>query len=96
VGSVTFRTDTASARARRLVVQPGVRDLTARLAAAAASNSPRVTGRLAAGWKVVPGSDPGTSLVVNDVPYARFVEYGTRRRRPAAPLGRAVAAGGGR
>ena len=45
-------------------------------------------------WQVRPGyNDPGTSVVVNAVPYARFVEYGTRRTRAYAMLGRALASG---
>ena len=78
-------------RARRWVIQPDIRRIAEGVAADAAQNTPRLTGRMAAGWRVVPGQDPGTSLVVNSVPYARFVEYGTRRQRADAPLGRAVA-----
>jgi hypothetical protein len=46
---------------------------------------------MAAGWHTVPGQDPGTTLVVNTTPYARYVEYGTRHMRAKAPLGRAAA-----
>ena len=82
-------------RAPRLAVQQNVAEITARIASQAASNTPRLTGRMAAGWEVRPGySDPGTSVVINTVPYARFVEYGTRTRPPRAPLGRALASGG--
>ncbi|HXD66359.1 MAG TPA: HK97 gp10 family phage protein [Solirubrobacteraceae bacterium] len=82
-------------RAPRLAVQQNVAEITARIASAAASNTPRLTGAMAAGWEVRPGySDPGTSVVTNRVPYARFVEYGTRRMRAHAPLGRALASGG--
>lgn len=79
-------------RAPRLCVQPDVAAIAAKVAAGAAANSPRDTGRLAASWRTVPGRDPGTTLVQTDVPYARFVEYGTRHIRAAAPLGRAAAA----
>ena len=65
-------------RAPRYEVQGAVRDIAGRIAAAAAAGTPRLTGRLAGGWEVRPGyNDPGTSVVVNAVPYARFVEYGT-------------------
>ena len=82
-------------RAPRLAVQQNVAEITTRIASQAASNTPRLTGRMAAGWRVQPGySDPGTSVVINTVEYARFVEYGTRRTRAHAPLGRALASGG--
>jgi Bacteriophage HK97-gp10, putative tail-component len=91
-GGVVFKI--TDPRAPRKCVQQNVREITNRVAAAAAAGTPRRTGRLAAGWAVRPGySDPGTSVIVNTVPYARFVEYGTRRRRGAAMLGRAMAAG---
>jgi hypothetical protein len=84
-------------RAPRQAVSPDIRSIAERLAAQASANTPRLTGRLAAGYHVQPGQEPGTSVVVNDVPYARFVEYGTRDMAAEAPLGRALAAarGGG-
>jgi len=78
--------------APRRCVQPDIADIAGQIRAAAAANSPRLTGRLAASWTTVPGRDPGTTLVTTSVPYARFVEYGTRHRRADAPLGRALAA----
>ena len=78
--------------APRRCVQPDIAGIASQVAAAASANSPRLTGRLAASWRVVPGRDPATSLVTTDVPYARFVEYGTRHRRADAPLGKALAA----
>lgn len=90
---VTFKV--THPRAPRECVQQNVREAAQRIADRAAGNTPRRTGRLAGGWEVRPGySDPGTSVVINRVPYARFVEYGTRNRPPAAMLGRALAAGG--
>jgi hypothetical protein len=50
---------------------------------------------MAAGFRAVPGLEPGTSVVVNAVRYARYVEYGTRFMRAEAPLGRARAAAQG-
>ena len=82
-------------RARRECIRPDIAGIAGNVAAAAAANTPVQTGRLAAGWRTVPGDDPGTTFVVDDVPYARFVEYGTRYRRASAPLGRAMAAARG-
>ena len=84
-------------RAPRQVVSPEIRRIAERVRTRAAAATPRLTGRLAEGWYVEAGRDPGTSLVRNDVPYARFVEYGTRRQPARAMLGRALAAerGGG-
>ena len=82
-------------RAPRKAVQQDVAQAAQRVASAAASNTPRHTGEMASKWEVRPGySDPGTSVVVNTAPHARFVEYGTRRTRAHAPLGRALATGG--
>jgi hypothetical protein len=84
------------AMARRLVVQPQIRTIAEQLAADAASRTPRDTGKMAGGYRVVPGRDPGTSLVVNDTEWARYVEYGTRRRPASAPLGQSLAAARGK
>jgi hypothetical protein len=78
--------------APRRCVQPDIAGIASQVAAAASANSPVLTGRLARSWTTTPGRDPGTTLVSTDVPYARFVEYGTRYRRADAPLGRALAA----
>lgn len=82
-------------QAPRKCVQPDIAAIARRVASAAATNTPRHTGQMASSWEVRPGySDPGTSVVVNTAPHARFVEYGTRRTRAYAPLGRALASGG--
>ena len=92
-GGVTFKV--IDPRAPRKCVQQNVAEAAQRIASAAASNTPRHTGKMAASWETRPGySDPGTTVVINTAPHARFVEYGTRRTRAAAPLGRALAAGG--
>ncbi len=81
-------------RAPRLAVQQNIAETAQQLASRAATNTPRLTGRMAGSWEVRPGySDPGTSVVINTAPYARFVEYGTRTRPAHAPLGRALAGG---
>lgn len=78
--------------ARRLVVERDIHGIAERLAADAEQQTPVITGRLAASYAVEPGKEPGTSVVTNSAPYARFVEYGTRYMRAEAPLGRALAA----
>jgi HK97 gp10 family phage protein len=78
--------------AKRLAVEQDIRDAAEQLAAAAEQLTPHDTGRMAASYRVEPGHEPGTSIVTNDAPYARYVEYGTRYMRADAPLGRAVAA----
>ena len=80
------------AKARRLVVQQDIRAIAGQLASDARANTPTNTGAMAAGWRVVPGREPGTSLVVNDVPHSVYVEHGTRHMAARAPLGRALAA----
>jgi hypothetical protein len=80
-----------NAIAKRLAVQPQILEIATQIAADARASTPVTTGRLAGGWHTAPGRDPGTTLVVNDVEYARYVEYGTRRRRAVAMLGRALA-----
>ena len=83
------------ARARRYAVQKDIADIAGRIAADARANTPVQTGRMAAGWRTVPGRDPGTTLVVNDVPYSVYVEHGTKNMPARAPLGRALAAARG-
>jgi hypothetical protein len=52
---------------------------------AVAAQSPRgKTGRYAAGWRVQK-LKPGVYQVSNEVPYGRFIEYGTRYV-PARPV----------
>lgn len=48
------------------------------------------TGNLRRGWRLVRARD-AKWRVVNDVPYARHVEYGTIHRPAAAMLGRTIA-----
>lgn len=77
--------------APRRAADPGIRSIAEGLRDDAAAGSPRLTGRLAASWRVTPGRVPGAYLLTNDAEYARFVEYGTRNRPASAMLGRAVA-----
>ena len=59
----------------------------------AAGRSPHGdTGQLAAGWTVVPGRVPYVHIVTNTVPYAMFVEYGTRNMQAEPMLGPVLAA----
>ena len=78
-------------RAPRFAVQQNVREIADQVASAAAAGTPHRTGAMARAWHVVPGNDPGTALVQNSAPYARYVEYGTRKMPAKAPLGRAAA-----
>jgi hypothetical protein len=71
----------------------GIRGVAERTRAEAQAGTPVDTGRLRRGWRVERGRLPGTWVIVNDVPYAAFVEFGSGRNRPpAAMLGRALAA----
>jgi hypothetical protein len=78
--------------APRKAADPNIRATAEEVAVRAARYAPVVTGRLAAGYKVEKGEHHAVYLVVNEVPYAIFVEYGTRFMRAEAPLGRAMAA----
>jgi hypothetical protein len=91
MASATFTVE--HPRNRRYAIQQDIAEIAGRLAADASANTPRRTGAMAAGWHTVPGQDPGTTLVVNSAPHARYVEYGTRHMPAKAPLGRATAAG---
>ena len=87
-------------RLPREAADPGVRAAAEALARETRAVTPHRTGRLRAGWRVVPVR-PGKYKVVNDVEYATHVEFGTRRAngssQPAvAMLGRTVAGMRGR
>lgn len=81
----------ADRRAPFRAADPDIRRIAADLRRDIAAATPRRTGRLAAGWESIRIRDAHYH-VRNPVPYARFVEHGTRRRpaRPAA--GRVLAA----
>jgi len=70
---------------------PGIGRIAEQLCADAQARTPVRTGRLAAGWRVAEGDRKGSRLVVNDVPYAHFVEYGTRDMAAEPMIGPAVA-----
>ena len=76
-------------------MQPDIAEIASRVASAAAAGyAAPARALLAAGWRTAPGyATPARRSSSNTVPYARFVEYGTRTRRPAAMLGRALAGG---
>ena len=71
-------------------VDPPVGDVARELAGDASSGTPRRTGRMADSWTAT-RDRLGAWTVANSAPYARFVEYGTRHMRAAAPMGRAAA-----
>lgn len=76
--------------APRLVVDPAIGARAEVLRADIVSLTPRLTGRLAASWRLEHG-DIAEYEVSSDVPYARFVEYGTRNMPAAAMVGRSLA-----
>jgi HK97 gp10 family phage protein len=80
-------------RAPRHAVDTGIRQVAEQVAADARARTPVRTGRLAQGWRVEASRrNPASYVVTNNVYYARFVEFGTRRR-PAHPMiGPALAA----
>lgn len=81
-----------NAAARRLAVAPDIARIAEQVRAAAMAGTPRgPTLDLYGGWLLAQGREPATTLIVNDTPYARYVEYGTRNLRAAAMLGRAMA-----
>ena len=90
MASATFTVE--HPRNRRFVIQQDIAEIAGRVASTP-PRTRRTAPAMARGWHTVPGQDPGTTLVVNTVPHARYVEYGTRHMPARAPLGRAAAAG---
>lgn len=72
------------------VAGPYIQQKAQQIARLAASRTPVRTGRLRAGWKTEKTAEASVQ-VSNDVSYAVFVEYGTRRQPPVAMLGEAIA-----
>jgi hypothetical protein len=89
MASSQFRVTDATAPRR--AVSHDIHELAEHLKADAAARTPIVSGRMAGAWQVEDGQEPGTSIVTNPTPYARFVEYGTRYMAAEAPLGKAIA-----
>ena len=69
---------------RRVADRP-IGDIAERICDRARARTPVITGRLRAGWRVEHGREQAVRIIVNDVPYARFVEYGTKNM-PAEPM----------
>jgi len=84
----TFRV--VNREAPRMAVDPNMRAMAEKIRDDAAALSPRLTGRLAGSWTVEKVHD-ASYTVSTDVPYAPYVEYGTRFMRGAHMLGRAKA-----
>lgn len=79
--------------APRKAADPGIGDIADAICQQAAATTPHGdTGDLARGWHVIEGRETAVRLVVNDVPYARYVEYGTVNMAAEPMLGPAVAA----
>ncbi len=70
--------------APRREADPGVGKVAQGVAQTAAGRAPKRTGRLAAGWRTVK-QGPSSYIVTNDVPYAKYVEFGTKNM-PARPM----------
>ena len=89
-GSVFRVTD---AQAPRRAADPGIELIAGRVCEAVRERTPVQTGRLQAGWKVVRTGEQGERAVENDVPYARFVEYGTVNMAAEPMIGPVLAEG---
>jgi hypothetical protein len=72
-------------------VDSDVGQLAEQIMAEVVAATPRDTGDLAAGWHIERGEFPAVRLIKNDVPYARYVEYGTQHMRADPALGRTLA-----
>lgn len=86
--SASYRVSNPEAPKR--VADPHIAERAHRVMSIAVSESPRETGELADGYRVERLGDSHYA-VVNDVPYARFVEYGTTDMRAEPAFGRAIA-----
>lgn len=79
-------------RAPRRVADAEVKAVAGALQGDIAARTPRGdSGDLASGWQVTKDRD-GKYRVSNPVPYARFVEYGTRHLRARPVMGQTLAA----
>ena len=76
--------------APRRAADPIVRKVTQQLTDAITASTPVETGKLRAGWHMVKNSDSNW-VIANDVPYARYVEYGTRHMAARPMMGRNLA-----
>jgi hypothetical protein len=76
--------------APRIVADGDIADVAMRIQLEAASRSPHDTGELAGGYRVVKLGESHYA-VVNDVPYAIYVEYGTVDMQADPVFGRAIA-----
>jgi hypothetical protein len=84
----TFRV--TNPHAPRLAVDPDMREKAEQLRSDAEALTPRETGRLAGSWQMEK-DHTASYRVTTDVPYARYVEFGTRNMHGAAMMGRALA-----
>jgi len=71
--------------APRRVADRGIGDIADQVADDVRARTPVLTGALQAGWHVAHNDRHGEREVINEVPYARHVEYGTRNM-PAEPM----------
>lgn len=79
------------AKAPRRAAERGVWGVAMEMRQDAALRTPVRTGLLQSSWQVQKGRLPAVYKVINEVEYARFVEFGTRRTRAHPMLGPARA-----
>lgn len=77
--------------APRRAADRGVGDMAKAVCDDVKSRTPVRTGRLRNGWVVSHGQQEGEWEVTNDVPYGRFVEYGTINMAAEPMLGPVLA-----
>ena len=77
--------------APRRVVDRGIGDIADRVCDDVRQRTPVLTGELAAGWKVDHGEREGERTVTNEVPYARYVEFGTKNMQAEPMIGPVLA-----
>jgi hypothetical protein len=88
MAGATFRV--TNPEAPRRAADPGIGGIADRIKGDVVAATPVLTGRLAAGWQIIKDHE-GERRVVNAVPYAKYVEYGTRYMSPEPMIGPVMA-----
>jgi hypothetical protein len=76
--------------ALREIADPELEHIAREIMDNAVDGTPVISGTLAAGYRLE-RIGPSHYRIVNDVPYARYVEYGDSRQEAQPALGRALA-----
>jgi len=79
--------------APRRAVDRGIGEISDQVADDLRGRTPVETGRLREGWQVGRGDRDGEREVTNDVPYARYVEFGTIHMAAEPMIGPVLAEG---